>query len=456
MKHRKTIEQDVFNFIKKNGLLSDVRKVLIGLSGGADSVFALYFFNKFKKKYNVKIAALHVNHNLRGSESIRDEEFCRKLCKNLEIEFFCSSVDVNSFAKKNKKSLEEAARDLRYKEFEKAAKSCEAEVIVTSHNSNDNTETVLLNIVNGTSLSGVSGIPIKRDNIIRPFLCLSKETIVDFLNSNSIKFVEDSSNKDIDFKRNFLRSKIIPELKANINPSIDKTILQSSEVFRNQTKIINYFIDKIYSDLKYSAKGEIEVLISQLEKYPNEILGELFKKILNTNFEVDYNFNQFEKLFSLIASQVGTKIDLGSNILAIRERDKIVITKVKVSELLEQIVEPGKKIKTDLGYFSMSFVDKLPEKFSKSSKLEFISGDLLKDKLVLRNWIIGDKIQLLGMKGTKKISDVLTDLKIPSRLRKSQLVLVNNNEIVWIVGQRISEKYKVHKKTKKIIKVCLN
>ncbi len=456
MKHRKTIEQDVFRFVKKHSLLSDAKKILIGLSGGADSVFALHFFCKFKTKYNLNIAALHVNHNLRGSESIRDEEFCRKLCEDLEIEFHCSHVNVSSFAKNNKKSVEEAARDLRYKEFEKTANLCEADLVVTSHNSNDNTETVLLNIVNGTSLSGISGIPIKREKIIRPFLCLSKDSIVDFLNSNGIKFVEDSSNNNVDYKRNFLRSKIIPELKENINPSIDKTILQSSEVFRNQTSIINYFIDEIYSELVSFREGEIEVFISQLEKYPKEILGEFFKKILNSNFEVDYSYNQFEKLFSLITAQVGTKIDLGSNILAFRERDKIVISKMKVNDLIKLIVEPGKKIKTDLGCFSMNFVDKLPEKFNKSNKIEFISGDLLKDKLVLRNWILGDKIQLLGMKGTKKVSDVLTDLKIPSRLRKSQLVLVNNDEIVWIVGQRISEKYKVSKKTKKIIKVCLN
>lgn len=456
MKHRKTIEQDVFKFIKKHSLLSDAKKVLIGLSGGADSVFALHFFYRFKTKYNLSIAALHVNHNLRGSESLRDEEFCRKLCEDLEIEFHCSHVNVSAFAKNNKKSVEEAARDLRYKEFEKTAKLCEADLVVTSHNSNDNTETVLLNIVNGTSLSGISGIPIKREKIIRPFLCLSKDSIVDFLNSNGIKFVEDSSNKNVDYKRNFLRSKVIPELKENINPSIDKTILQSSEVFRNQTRIINYFINEIYFDLVSFTEGEIEVFISQLEKYPNEILGEFFKKILNTNFDVDYSYNQFAKLFSLITAQVGTRIDLGSNILAFRERDKIVISKMRVNDLIELIVEPGKKIKTDLGYFSMNFVDKLPEKFNKSNKIEFISGDLLKDKLVLRNWILGDKIQLLGMKGTKKVSDVLTDLKIPSRLRKSQLVLVNNDEIVWIVGQRISEKYKVSKKTKKIIKVCLN
>ena len=456
MKHQKTIEQDVFNFIKKHGLLSEANKVLIGLSGGADSVFALHFFKKYSNKYNIKIAALHVNHNLRGSEGDRDENFCRKLCETLEIEFYCSKVNVKSFAKKNKKSIEEAARELRYNEFEKVAKSCECDNIITSHNNNDNTETVLLNIVNGTSLSGISGIPVKRDNIIRPFLCLSKENIVEFLNLNGLKYVEDSSNKNLDFKRNYLRSKIIPALKANINPSIDKSILQSSEVYRNQVKIINYFIDEIFCEFSSPTEGEIIIEISKLEKYPKEILGEFFKKILITNFDVDYNYNQFEKLTSLLKAQVGTTIGLGKNIFAVRERDKLIISIEKESNITNIIIHEGDKIKLDIGSFSLNYVDKLPKKFNNSGNIEFISGDYLEDSLVLRNWKIGDKIQLLGMKGTKKISDVLTDLKISTVNRKSQLVLVNKDQVVWIIGKRISEKYKITEKTKKIVKLCLS
>ncbi len=208
MKNQKTIEQDVFNFIKAHNLFTDYDKVLIGLSGGADSVFALHFLKKFSHKFKIEISALHVNHNLRGLESKRDENFCRSLCDNLGIKFFCSKVNVTEFAKKHKKSIEEAARDLRYTEFQKVAKANKLNLIVTSHNNDDNTETVLLNIVNGAGLNGISGIPIKRDNIVRPFLCLSKSSIINYLVNAKIHYVEDSSNSNLEYRRNFLRKKL--------------------------------------------------------------------------------------------------------------------------------------------------------------------------------------------------------------------------------------------------------
>ena len=457
MKHQKTIEQDVFSFIKTHNLLTDNDKVLIGLSGGADSVFAIYFLKKFSNKYKITLSALHVNHNLRGSESKRDEEFCRSLCVKLDVKFYCSSVNVNTFAKKHKKSIEEAARELRYSEFQKVASKHNFNKIVTSHNSDDNTETVLLNIVNGAGLNGISGIPIKRDNIIRPFLCLSKSTIINSLVSEKNKFVEDTSNSNLEYRRNFLRKKIIPSLKENINPSIDKVILNSSIVYRNQITIIDFFIEKLFDDIVNSLDGKVIIKISDIEKYPLEIISEIFKKIFSTKLKLEYNFNKSEKLRDLIKSQVGVKVSLGKNILATRERTKLVFSK---SELMPTkvnlVIKIGQSIKIGKNEITINYTDKATRENIKSGKIEFINADNLSNNLIVRNWESGDKIQLLGMKGTKKISDVLTDLKIPTLTRKDQLVLVNNNDIVWIIGKRISEKYKVTEVSKKIVKLCLN
>jgi len=454
MKHQKTIEQEVIQFIKKNDLVSGARKVLIGFSGGADSVFALHFFYKYSNKYKIEIAAIHVNHNLRGKESERDEEFCREFCKKLEIEFHIFQVDVNSFAKKNKKSVEEAARILRYREFEKALESSNSDLIITAHNNDDNTETVLLNIVSGSGLNGISGIPCKRENIIRPFLCLAKADIIRYLKENNIKFVEDSSNKNLDFRRNYLRKKIIPALKNNINSAIDQVVLHSSEVFRNQTKIIEYFIKEIIGKIVKKSGDKLFVSISELNKYPEEILGEVVKTILISNFAIDFNFNQFEKIKSLLNSEVGSYVGLGKKVFAFRERGKIVIVKKEEVPEIEEEIEIGQKIKVGSALISIEKVKKKPKTYNSSSNIEYISGDKIKNKMILRMWKLGDKIQLFGMKGTKKISDVLTDLKIPSYKRKSQLVLVNNSEIVWIVGIRISEKYKITSKSKNIVKLC--
>ena len=456
MKHRKTVEQEVINFIKKHDLISGAEKILIGLSGGADSVFALHFFNKYSKKYKIEIAAIHVNHNLRGKESKRDEKFCRDLCEKLNVEFLISKVDVTTSAKKNKQSLEEAARILRYNEFEKSAESTNSDLIITSHNNDDNTETVLLNIVNGSGLSGISGIPHKRENIIRPFLCLSKSDIIDYLNQSEINFVIDSSNENLDFRRNYLRKKIIPELKKNINPAIDKVVLNSSENFRNQNGIIKYFINEIIEKCTKVEEDVLSVSISDINSYPKVILGEFLKTILDSHFSLEFNHNKFEKIRDLLKSQVGCKANLGKKIFATRERGKIVFQKESSYVFRNKKINIGDSILLDGNNLIIEEVESLPEKFSNSKMIEFISRDKVGSNLLIRKWELGDKIQLLGMNGTKKISDVLTDLKIPSLERKKQLVLVNNNEIVWLVGQRINEKYKVTSKTKSVLKLWLS
>ncbi|MCW8849812.1 MAG: tRNA lysidine(34) synthetase TilS [Melioribacteraceae bacterium] len=457
MKHQKTIEQDVFNFIKAHNLLTEYDRVLIGLSGGADSVFALHYLKKFSAKYKIEISALHVNHNLRGLESKRDENFCRSLCNKLGVKFLCSSVNVKDFAKKHKKSVEEAARDLRYIEFQKVAKANNLNLIVTSHNNDDNTETVLLNIVNGAGLNGISGIPIKRGNIVRPFLCLSKGSIISYLVSANIEYVEDSSNTNIEYRRNFLRERIIPELKENINPSIDKAILRSSIVYRNQIKIIEFFIESIFSNIVSISNGKVVVKISELEKYSDEIIGEILKKIFISHLQLDYNFNKFEKFRELIKSQVGVRVLLGKKISAVRDRNKIVFTQSdEIPINVNSVLNIGKTIEIGNIKVSINYVRKLPQKNRQPGKVEFINADNLSKNLIIRNWKVGDKIQLLGMKGTKKISDVLTDLKTPTLTRKNQLVLVNNKDIVWILGKRISEKYKVTEQSQKIVKLCLS
>nr|MDA3860721.1 tRNA lysidine(34) synthetase TilS [Melioribacteraceae bacterium] len=193
------IEQNIFCFIKSHNLVQKGDKLLIAFSGGADSFFALQFFYKFKSKFGVELSALHINHSLRGNESDNDELFCKSVCENLDIQFTSLKIDVKKTAKRNKESIEEAARNIRYTELQKHAKEISAAKIVTAHNLNDNTETILLNLFRGAGLSGASGIPVKRENIIRPLLSTSKEDIIKYLETNNFKFRTDSSNFENDF-----------------------------------------------------------------------------------------------------------------------------------------------------------------------------------------------------------------------------------------------------------------
>ena len=174
----KNIEQNVIRFIDRKSLLSKGDRVLIALSGGADSVFLLHFLNKYKQRFKIQISAVHINHRLRGNEAAADELFCKKICSDLKVELFLIQKNVKVFAKRKKYSIEEAGRIIRYKEFEKISEKEGFDKIATAHNANDNTESVLLNISRGSGMAGMSGIAVKRNKIIRPILCLTKEDIM--------------------------------------------------------------------------------------------------------------------------------------------------------------------------------------------------------------------------------------------------------------------------------------
>ncbi|MEO8399554.1 MAG: tRNA lysidine(34) synthetase TilS [Ignavibacteriaceae bacterium] len=211
----KKIEQKVLKFIDEKNLISKNDIVLVALSGGPDSVFLLYFLNKFKKRFQISIGVFHLNHKLRGKNSDDDLIFCKNLSDKMKIDFLSSAKNIKQFAKENKISIEEAGRKIRYEELHRIAEKNNYNKIATAHIADDNTETVLLNLIKGTGLKGISGIPIKRGNIIRPILILTKKEILEYLHYYEIDYRVDESNLSIDYERNFLRSEVIPLIKKN-------------------------------------------------------------------------------------------------------------------------------------------------------------------------------------------------------------------------------------------------
>src|ERR1035438_5799483 len=225
----KKTEQKVLKFIDDNSLIQKGDKILVSLSGGPDSVFLLYFLKKYQKKFSVSLYAFHLNHLLRGKDAYLDEDFCKQICSSLNIPFFSVRKNVKQFAHKKKISIEEAGRILRYSELGKLLKKISFNSVATAHNCDDNAETVLLNLIKGTGLKGISGIPVKRDNIIRPILVLPKAEILKYLDLKKIKFRIDSSNFQIDLERNFIRHILLPLIRSKLNPSVDNAIFNSSQ-----------------------------------------------------------------------------------------------------------------------------------------------------------------------------------------------------------------------------------
>jgi tRNA(Ile)-lysidine synthase len=450
----KKTEQKIIEFISRHKLIKAGDKLLVAFSGGPDSVFALYFFNKFRQKYKIEIEAVHFNHLLRGKESDKDETFAVEFCSNYKIPIRSRKIDVKSFADRNKMSIEEAARTLRYTYLDSLSKELNCNKIVTAHNQSDNTETVLLNIVSGSGLNGFTGVPIVRGNIIRPLLCLSKKEIMDFLENNKIPFRVDSSNLKSDYKRNYLRNKVIPLLKSNINPSIDSAVFRSSKILESALQSLRNELEKKSIRYFHFKDSKLKIDLRLFEDFEPAIAGDLLKKVFKNYFNLEFAFSCFEKLSRLALQQKGKSVQLGGDLKTTKEEGFILIEKssnLNSESALKISVDStaelfGKKIGIEKTNRSKLLLNK-------NRNIEFVDGSKLNGMFILRRWKSGDRLIPLGMKNFKKVSDFLTDSKVSSADKKNQLVLTNGNNIVWVVGLRIDDRFKINSQTKKIYKL---
>lgn len=450
-------EQIILKFIEDYNIISKGDNILVALSGGPDSVFMLTLLNKFKKKLGISIGAFHLNHNLRGKDAGADADFCSELCSNLQVPFFSASENVKQLAREKRLSVEEAGRITRYKKLAETAVKQNYNKIATAHNSNDNTETVLLNLIKGTGIKGISGIPVLRGNIIRPVLVLTKEEILNYLTRHKIEYRTDLSNLSDEYERNFIRNKIIPQIKEKLNPSLEKSILYSSAVFRNYFEKIE---EEINREIKPFLTGEGELVripVEYLLKKKEPELSELIKKLLERNFYIQVKFKDVSGIILLINKETGTKLNLSGNLIALREREDIILYPGEAeNQAFSPVkVKPGQNINIGNYTFSVELCLKVPEKFPNNRQVEYISADDLEEEFILRSWLDGDRFRPLGLKGSKKVSDFLNDQKIDSFNKKKQLVLTNRGRIVWIPGFRIDDRFKIKNSTKKVYKLCL-
>ena len=451
----KGIEQKILRFINQYKLISAGDRILVAFSGGPDSVFALSFLNAFRLKYKITLTAVHFNHGLRGKESDEDERFAKEFCRQLNIRFVSKKLNVKSYARKNKLSIEEAARILRYNNLSLVVNPLRCNKIVTAHNQSDNTETILINLFTGTGLSGLTGIPIVRDNIIRPLMCLSKKEILYYLSDNKIPYRVDSSNLLDDFKRNYLRNQILPELRAKLNPQLDDAMFRSSKNFEGALHLIQKLVNHIIAEYITHSPGSVNIPLLLADTFDGEIPGEILRFVFKKYLKIEFEYEDYLKINSLIDKQKGKLIQLQNGFIAVREDESIRVEK-KIKSSDERVeLKPGSTTSLNGLTLCIEQIRHEDVKFGVSKNVEYISSDGVTGKFVLRKWKDGDKFQPLGMKQFKTISDFLTDCKIPSSKKKEQFVLTNRNHIVWVVGLRMDERYKVNSKTKKILKLWM-
>lgn len=449
-------EQKFLKFIDDQSLINPGEKLLVGLSGGPDSVFLLHLLNKFRNRLKIEISAIHINHGLRGKDADEDENFCREYCLNRNINFESVKKNVKSFSKRNSFSIEEAGRILRYREFNKNLKRKRLDKIVTAHNANDNTETVLLNLIKGTGLDGISGIPVKRENIIRPILCFTKEDILGYLNRNEISFRIDKSNEESNFERNYLRNKILPLIKERLNPSVDSAILISSENFRSIKDYILVNEKETFKNIKKDSSGNLRIRIDDLMRAKKTLRGLLLKTLLERKLDIQIFSNDLKKIFSLVNAQTGKQIELSGGIMVFREREDLkIIPGFHSPEDYEVKISIGGKTNTPSGELSIKECDRSSPVYSTNKNKEYISADAVSAEFTIRRWKKGDSFYPLGMRGSKKVSDFLNEQKVESSGKKNHLILLNENKVVWVIGLRIDDRFKITSSTQKIIELCL-
>lgn len=447
------MKSKVLDFIRKNRLLKKGDSVVLGVSGGADSICMLKNLSDAQKRRDIAIYVLHINHQIRGKEADEDAEFVKRACTKFKVPHRVVSVDVPSIAEKEGLSLEEAGRMVRYQEFSKYAYEVGANKIAVAHNSNDNAETVLMNLARGTGIKGLSGIAPKRKmedakgntiEVIRPILCLTRKEIEEYLKENEIEYRNDSTNESTDYTRNKIRLEVMPLLE-HINDNAMQNITNVSKEMAETSEYINKDVDEAYNTYVEEKDGKLFLNDDSFAVDPVVLTGVIRKMIENTAGKLkDITRIHVGDVVNLQDKQVGKKIDLPYSIVAEREYEGISL--YSESDDLEVSTDENEVIITfeDEG-FDHNNIEEL--KFTK-----WLDYDKI-DEVEIRTRKKGDYIIVNSDGGRKKLKDYFIDEKIPRRERDGVLLVADGNHILWVVGHRISEAVKVTPETKKVIKV---
>ena len=420
------------NFVAKND------KVAVALSGGSDSMALLHFLLANSKTIGYEVLAINVEHGIRGESSIKDTNFVKDYCENNGVELLCYKVDCPKYAKENNLSIEQAGRKLRYEFFYNAIKENICNKVATAHHLKDNAESVLFNILRGSGLKGAVGIKENYCNqIIRPFLSVSKTEIEEYIKKNNIPFVTDESNFSLDYTRNFLRLKILP-LIEEIFPEAEKSLFRFSEIARVEDE----FLDKLALESIAIKENKITLPLTIEKAIFNRAIIIILKML---GIEKDWEKTHIDIAFNLIRLQNGAKANLKNGVVAVREYDCLAFYKEE-SKLLEIVPFA-------LGEIMFGNSKLLIENSNEQNLKNGFYGDLNKipNGAVIRTRQDGDIFEKFGG-GTKKLNDYFTDVKIPQLERDQVPLLAHENQILAIFGVAISNKIKVDETTKNIIK----
>ncbi|MDD7262410.1 MAG: tRNA lysidine(34) synthetase TilS [Fusobacterium mortiferum] len=419
----------VANRNKKESLVENGDRIVVGFSGGPDSVFLVEMLLKLREKIDFDIVLVHINHLLRGEEAQRDEDFSINYGKSKGLKVFVRKINITSLGKEKGLSLEEAGREARYSFYKEVLEKSNSNKIALAHNKDDQIETFMFRLTRGTGLSGLEGIATKRDRYIRPISEIYKSEIVNYLDENNISYCIDSTNLENEFTRNSIRIDLIPFIEKRYNPKFKDKIFSLIEEIRD----INIFIEKEIEQFSYDETINIESIL----KFPKSIRGKILSKYLY-KYGLEVNRKKISLIESILEKGGSQEISLDSQYILKKEYNILKIQKINLikNNIEEVTFTIPNKIKYGDYIIEAEYVER-----GEQNKNCFYTNLKLGDTLIVRGRKDGDKIIPTGMKGEKKLKEIFINEKIGKEKRDSIPLIVHNDNIVWIAGVRGNEKY---------------
>lgn len=444
--------------IEKYNMLSIGDHVLVGLSGGPDSVCLLQVLNIFKNLYKLKISAAYIDHGLRPDDVPKEIEFCRKLCDSLNISFYTQSIEVKDFAKKEKISIQEAARILRYAALDQISININANKIAVAHNIDDQAETVIMRLLRGAGPAGLSGIPPVRKKIIRPLIEIERTEIEKFLTEKNISYILDPSNESLKYLRNKIRKTLMPIIKT-ISPQATKIISRTADILREENDYINITVTKTLMRL-ISRKTDktVELFCNPMEILNIVILRRALRFAVDSVKDLRWlTFDHIEDIIKLIKTgKAGDRIYLPKGVRAIKGYSTLIITAEAPKKLSTyEITEPKDiYLKESSTFLSLKEIKREElQNFGDGKNIIYIDMDKIKFPLIVRARKPGDYFYPFGFGKKKKLQDFFVDEKIPREERDIVPIIESNGNIVCVAGYRLDDRFKIDDNTKRCLQI---
>lgn len=408
-------------------------------SGGLDSVVLAHLC----ASYNLDFSLAHCNFKLRGEESDRDEDLVRILAKELGKEIFVTSFDTHGYMAKHKTNLQIAARELRYNWFSQIMANHHIKTLVTAHHADDSLETFIINLSRGTGIEGLSGIPSLTNTISRPLLQFSRTEIKKYAEANAIHWREDASNENTKYLRNNIRHNIIPKLKE-LNPHFLENFLKTQEYLGQTQELLNHHITQLKKQLFSKEKMVEKVKVASL-------LALKPTKTYLFHFFREYGFTQWDDIYNLLSANSGKEVHSNTHRL-LKDRDFLLLKPIVLKNTMAFYIEENQESVSEPIELNFSNVKAIGET---SPNIIYVDKETLKYPLTVRKCQKGDYFYPLGMSGKKKISKFFKDAKMDVFAKENQWLLCSGDNIVWIIGKRADERFKITDRTKEILKIIL-